>query len=105
MFPLKKNAKTLLFTMWERSVHYVNGRFVLKDERGRRSVISKQKARELERDYLQYQARQAFERGGVPLEQAYGMYGFEQVGQKNGYPQFELAKYAADSVTKARPSG
>ena len=104
MVSREKRAETLLFTMWERSVHYVNGQFILEDEQGCRSVISKQEARKLQRDYLQYQVSQATGRIGMPLEQAYAMYGFEIVGYKDGCPQFDLTKYAADSVDEIEPS-
>lgn len=55
----------LWFKMWEDSIHYKRGRYVYIDGDGNRSIITEQEAKEMKRNFLEYQAIQSFQRGGA----------------------------------------
>ena len=88
--------------MWEKSVHYVDGWFVYADGEGHCSIISQQRARDLERRFLEYQASQDVQRGGLPREIAYPQRGFVAADAGAGHTRFELADYSADAAARKR---
>ena len=93
----------VLYSMWERSVHYADGWYIYSDGRGHASVISKQRARELELDYNCYQASQDINRGGAPFESAYNGRGIICTQGSDGRMHFEMASYEADHVAGSMP--
>ena len=92
-----------LFSMWERSVHYEDGWFILAGDGFHCSVISEQRARNLELGYQHYQASQDTGRGGLDPKTAYRNRGIVVTRNSNGRLQFDLEKYAADKARQVRP--
>ncbi len=92
-----------LFTMWDASVHYCDGWFIYTDGRGRASVISGQRARDLEKGFNLYQASQDIDRGGCPPERAYERRGIKICKDDRGDEYPELVSYSADYAVKKEP--
>ena len=92
-----------LFSMWERSVHYEDGWFILVGDGFHCSVISEQRARNLELGYQHYQASQDTGRGGLDPEIAYRNRGFVVTRDSNGRLQFDKEKFAADKARQVQP--
>lgn len=74
------------FTMWQEKIVYKKGWFIHMDGNGNNSIISHQRARELELGYQRYQARMDIDRGGAPDDVAYPNRGFTP---KNGGYDYE----------------
>ena len=75
----------LMYSMWEKQVHFVDGWFVWTDtRRGQNSVISPGSAKRMQCGYEEYQASQDINRGGVPPEAAYSNRGIVRKDKENG---------------------
>ena len=88
------------FSSGKINLYYEEGWFVLEDGLGRCSVISEQKARDVELEPVLSAARQDVDRGGRPWEIAYR--GIEIV-EENGTSRYRLPSYKADEMIRTAP--
>lgn len=89
-----------LFSMWETSIAFCDGWYLLLDGKGQCSVISPEQARKHELDYVRYQASQDINRGGAPEEVAYASRGLKRVmGEDGKIYKWELTDgYCVDRI-------
>lgn len=66
------------FDMWEKRIFFEEGLYYYRDGNGNTSIISKERAREHERDYYRYQADMDVNRGGIHPDSAYPRRGFSK---------------------------
>jgi len=78
------------FSMWEKQIVFKNGWFIHMDGKGNNSIISHERARQLEMEYQRYQASMDVDRGGLPKERAYPNRGFTPKDGKYIYEQFYI---------------
>lgn len=86
------------FTMWEDKVVFIDGWFIFMDGRGNNSIISHERARMLEREFMGYQAYMDVQRGGATYEFAYPSRGFTRKGNEYVYENFCVDKLIVGKV-------
>ncbi len=97
---LRRSEVSQYFSYGKIKLYYEDGWFVLEDGIGRCSVISEQKARDVELEPVLNGARQDVDRGGAPWE--YAFRGIEII-EENGTRKFKLPSYEADKMIRSAP--
>ncbi len=87
------------FTMWDEQIIFADGWFILMDGKGNNSVISHNRARELEHGYQAYQARMDINRGGAPDDAAYPARGFIKENDSYVYKNYHVDRLIYGKLT------
>lgn len=80
----------MAFTMWEQQILFKSGWFIYSNGKGKNSLISHIRARELEREFQSYQARMDIDRGGALEDWAYSGRGFTKKNGKYVYENYRV---------------
>lgn len=78
------------FRMWDETVIFLDGWFVLIDSKGNNSVVSHNYARKREREYISYQTRMDITHAGFPPEDAYKSRGYSYKDGKWVYLRYRI---------------
>lgn len=88
------------FSMWNEQIIFKSGWFIYMDGKGNNSIISHQRARELELGFQRYQASMDINRGGLPDDVAYTGRGFILIDKRYVYEKYRVDALVDEQVSK-----
>lgn len=86
--------------MWDDQIIFKSGWFIHMDGKGNNSIISHQRARELELGYQRYQASMDINRGGLPDEVAFIGRGFTLKNKQYVYEKYRVDALVDEQISQ-----